>query len=738
MITTSQHSLRNAIEYIQQRDLGKAIKVVNEVISTYPYLADIDELQNILQSYRLMLDFMKRGYKDDSRDELYNSLLRKMFRLVSNMENVWNIKNVSPYIEAKSIAGNINTSYDFIRNVLENFVTDTTIVSLEDISAREQKSKELYARHQDFINRLFNAVWVSGQWKESDCDFYTKLLLSPTIDTNDAQLLISAIIIGTINQFDFYKFLTLINVYKESSDEKIRQRALVGFSFSLPETDISELYPELSDVFEELLRHKEIRRELLDLQIQVFYCMNAEKDNSHIQKDIMPNLINNSNLQITRFGIIEKEEDGLQDILHPDKADKAMEDVEQSIQKMINMQKAGSDIYFGGFSQMKRFPFFSSMSNWLCPFYAEHPALHTVNTKLDDNKFIDILFKSGPFCDSDKYSFALAISSIIDKIPANMREMMNNAESMGPTVPVEEMQTAAYIRRMYLQDLYRFYKLYPYRSGLVNPFGQVFTMSELTPRKSFFFISSLLKHDLLAENKLRLGKFLMKQQRWTEINDLILSFDNNIPADNAEFYLLYAYADMNDNLYGTSIRMFRKALEIEPENVMALKGIARAYMAEEEYEQAEMAYKKLIELFPANKNFIINRCITLLKLNRTTEAMETLYRIDYENPDDMNIKRVLAWGLLQQNKPETAKKEYDKIISDKSHKKEDCLNAGYCMWFIGDIAEAIALFKSYVAKNEEEENNVSLKSVFLEDYDMIHKYRISDTEIQLIIDLVEE
>ncbi len=55
--------------------------------------------------------------------------------------------------------------------------------------------------------------------------------------------------------------------------------------------------------------------------------------------------------------------------------------------------------------------------------------------------------------------------------------------------------------------------------------------------------------------------------------------------------------------------------------------------------------------------------------------MEILYKIDYENPDDISIKRILAWGLLCQNKPEIAKKEYDKILSLSDYKKEDALIA---------------------------------------------------------------
>ena len=738
MMNTNRDSLCNVIELIQQHELGKAIKALYKILTESPHLGNIDELQNIREAYSLMIDFMKRGYKDDKREELYLSLLQKLFYLTSNVENSWNTMNIASYVEAKSIAKDMNMSFDFIKNILESFVTDITMASLENDETRNQKTKKLYSRHNDFVNRLFNAIWISNQWSDNERNFYTELLVSPTIDVNDALLIISAISIGAINIFDKNKLLTLIEVYQRGTDERIRQRALVGLAFSQPDGDTANIFPELTDTLEKLFANKNTQRELLELQMQVFYCLNAEKDNSHIQKEIIPTLIKNNNLQITHFGIIEKEEDPMQDILHPDKADKAMEDVEKSIQQMMDMQKAGSDIYFGGFSQMKRFPFFYPMSNWLCPFYTEHPDLQSANARLEDSKFLNTLFKNGPFCDSDKYSFALALSSVIDKIPANVREMMSSSESFGPSLPVGDMQTPAYIRRMYLQDLYRFYKLYHKRTGLINPFENTFTGMEFRSIKAFFFASTLFRSDFLTESKLSLGRFLMKQQRWSEVNDLLLSFNGNIPDTNAEYYILAAYADLNDSLYGMSIEMFRKALEIEPENVMALKGMARASLIEGDYDSAEKTYATLVRLFPTNKNFIKNYAITLLKSNRTTEAMEILYKIDYESPDDISIKRILAWGLLCQNKPEIAKKEYDKILSLSDYKKEDCLNAGYCAWFLGDIVQATESFKSFIQMSNDEGNTLSLKTVFIEDCDIIYKYGITDTDIQLVIDMVEE
>ena len=86
-----------------------------------------------------------------------------------------------------------------------------------------------------------------------------------------------------------------------------------------------------------------------------------------------------------------------------------MEELEASFQKISDMQKRGADIYFGGFSHMKRFSFFYTLCNWFMPFYTEHPQLQHLTQGLLQSNFIKQLMLHGPFCDSDKYSFTLGV-----------------------------------------------------------------------------------------------------------------------------------------------------------------------------------------------------------------------------------------------------------------------------------------------------------------------------------------
>ena len=120
---------------------------------------------------------------------------------------------------------------------------------------------------------------------------------------------------------------------------------MVGIVLSLPENE-GDIYPEIQQTINTLCQDEQTCRELVELQMQMFYCMNADADNEKLQKDIIPSLMKGSNISISRAGIVEKEEDEVDEMLNPGAADQAMEEMERNFNQMMNMQKAGSDIYF--------------------------------------------------------------------------------------------------------------------------------------------------------------------------------------------------------------------------------------------------------------------------------------------------------------------------------------------------------------------------------------------------------
>lgn len=710
--------------------LSSAITDLRTYTEARPYLMYGDGLDDVERDYRLMLDYMSRGFSDPQRENIYKELMMRLYRFTSNLQVQEWTRSVRFFSEARRKSVNESFSPERVRLMLEGFVTDTAMLSLEPEDTRQAKSREIYSRHNSFMQALFCYIAVSPQWTESETEFYEQLLSSPTIDYNDAQMIVSATMLSAMNTMDTGKFRVLVRTYLNATDEKLRQKALVAWVLSL-KAGRKLLEPVIRKYVDEALTHEGVADELADLQKQIVYCMNAEEDNARIQRDIMPDLMKNNNLNITRFGITEKEEDPMADVFDPGASDRAAEKVEESFRKMLNMQKNGSDIYFGGFSQMKRFPFFYNVANWFCPFYIEHPEIASAADKVRTTRLLVNLLNNGPFCDSDKYSFALALSTVIDHLPAEMKEMFSSADALGPALSEEEMKQPAYIRRMILQDLYRFFRLYPDREGLRNPFS----------KDDFIFADSTVFAGAQMEDKQTdLCRFMLKQKNRAALDKLVPMLKGDDPGS----LYLHAIYELNIRQQPEEARRYLLSLnDIEPSNRRVLSLLAKSYYMSRMYRETAECYKSMIALNPDDKTAALNYCVALSKLQisdksvNLDEAVNMLYKLDYETPDSKNIIRVLAWMLMEQGNLEKAEKEYGRLLGGTDVETGDWLSAAYCQWLKGDMAEAVKLLKEFDKLKRQTDGNCDLYKELSADKAFLCSHGISETDIHLVADIVK-
>lgn len=718
--------LSSAINNLMDKRLDLAIELLEQLYVQRPTLIGHSELEAVKNDYQLMVDYMERGFTDDKRASLYLSLLQRLYRVAADLEISWRCKNVIVYVDAFRISDHLNTSHDFIRSVLESFVSDVAMLSLLPESERTEKAKDLYDRHQVFVNRLFNTLWTSCQWSDDDSEFYAGLMLSPMVDVVDQQLLVSAVTLGAMNQFDINKFKALTTVYQQSTDERVRQRALVGWVLSVFEG--MDIFPEQDEIIRKLCENKDTIRELYTLQIQFFYSQDTEKDNEKLQRDIMPYLVEGSNITIGRLGIVEKEEDSLENILNQDAEDKRMEQMEEKVRKMMEMQKQGSDIYFGGFRQMKRFPFFNDLANWFTPFYIDHPALRTTIERIGQPNILQTITNQGNFCESDKYSLAFAMESIINQIPGNIKEMMGSEGVFEPMGTTLDKSNPTYICRAYIQDLYRFFRLYRSSNELINPFIDNHKSSFVAD--TFFFVYKSFIGTGLDEYKMRLALYLYKHKNMDKLVELMSTFH----VEDANYNILMGYINLYFGKPDVAYQIFNMVLQEDTENQWALKGMARAAMDCEDYDTAEHTYSQLLRLEPDNINYAVKRCVTLLKTERYAEAREELFRLDYQYPDNMNVKRVFAWTMLLDKSLDKASQLYDRILSD-APMAEDYLNSGYCWWAKGNIGQAKNSFQAWITMTKG--NKDRLLEEIRNDQKVLDLYGITEIDCLLMVNLIK-
>ena len=665
-----------------------------------------------------MTQYWRRGYKDPQLQALYLALLQRTYVLYCNISR--NHKSRHSAYHPR------DWSLQIVREELESFVSEIAMLELEPEPRRTEKKKQVHRHHQDLLNQLFDTICFSDIWTDSQAEVMEEMLLSPTIDTIDQQLLVSALMLSLLNCFDMAKFRTLVHVFEKTDDQHVRQRTLIGWALSAGDALSTRLYPEKVTLVEHLLEDETCCQELVELQEQLVFCIATEEDNRKIQKEIMPDILKGNNFRVTRNGIEEVEEDALNDILHSDEWERKMEKAEESFNKMIDMQKQGSDIYFGGFSQMKRFPFFNVLSNWFIPFYVDHPDVAEYLEKMQNNRFVWSLFKNGPFCSSDKYSFLLGFGQVFDRFPQNLRDALNRGEIPEENLNKLDTNSVFFIRRTYLQDLYRFYRLYPRREEFYNPFD--------TDDCGFlFFADGIFSRTHLEPYFNEVVAFLIKKKRMFEAGEVLANC--GVERRDFKFYMMAGYLVQHGHYHFEEeglddLTCYEKALQCEPDNERALLGCAHALFNRGRYEEALVYYERLLSMNPDKKAYLLNHAVCLVNLRRYADALKPLYRLNYESADDKNVNRVLAWALACGDKYEQAERIYTQLLSDNPS-SDDLLNYGYFLWFSGHVDDAADCFHRYLKETGE-----SASVILNHERELLREKGVTEPEMQMMLYLL--
>lgn len=800
---------------IAKHNVGKALRAMKETIAEDKLPGYIvARYEDVKNDYRLMQDAMMRGLRDDKIDEVYADIMRKVYGASLDVLIEEKVKKYSSFAYARVSAQQIEAHPDAVRTVLEAYVQDMAMMAFEPENTRKAKMEKLTADHHAYMKQLFNALLVAPMWNDRRAADFADLLLSPTIDRDDALLLVSAVMLATMNVNDPYKWDMLAEVYVRATDKVLKMRALVGWVLSLPyDPRGPRIFPFVQERIKAMLADKTTLKQMLDMQMQMLFCCNADADNEEIQRNIMPTLIKNTNLQMTRLGIVEKEDDPMKDIMDPNAAERDMEEMERKYRKMMDMQKQGSDIYFGGFSKMKTFPFFNDLCNWFAPFNAAHPALGAARERLAGSTFLNNLMENGPFCDSDKYSFALAIAQIMDRMPDNVKEMLNSDATFGPTVSKDEQEDPAYICRSYLQSLYRFFRLYRSKRDFLNPF--ILDELEDNDGNALFMSYKLLACPEMEENAVALCGFLFKRKMMRELMSMAICFKSS---QNPRLVRFLALVPMTDGKWQEAYDLFASVSE-DQHTEESLRGMAHCCMSLKRFGEAVAIYRRLLAMHPDSFSYQLNLAVCLMSSDAFSscgdaalcgdvasscdaasscgdassscgddasscgasscdasscdaafslggkvearpnkvveEGTKLLYKLDYEHPNNANVRRVLAWCMMLQGNFDKAIDIYMRLLSQPDAVSADRLNAAYAHWLSRDVARAVALLREYCNLCEQDEaqakeaakkqgrrceptksRNYRLVEDFTKDADLLSKYGISLTERKIMVDIV--
>lgn len=642
---------------------------------------------------------------DDMLDSYFLPKLQKIWDDYVMLDMMTANNNYLLSLRNKVRASGRDWSWGEIRKRLESFVSNIALLQLQnDNEAAQQRLEVIYEEQKKYRQQMFLYVLTELRFSGGDIQELEDLLLTPTVDNIDQRMIISALTINGLMVFDPLKLRLLVNVYTKSEDIPVKQYALVGWALTLPRYPYSCDSQTIQIVRDLVDNDATVREELAQLQIQLAYCQSADRDSRNFQETIMPDIMKASNMRFTDKGLEMQEDDPMDDILGRSTTEKKMEEVESRMRSYMDKRSQGMDLFFQGFKHMKRYPFFNDISNWLVPFYYEHPDIAPALHQMGGNGILHLMLDA-PMCDNDKYSFVFAFLSIMNKVPKDIIEQMQQ------TAPPENayrdwMSDPAILRRNYLQSLYRFFQLFPYSESFVSPFcdTEEVEMPYLDPPSWLIVANKTLMETRFDDNIIDLLKYFLRKKDFGAVHFILDEYNECDDSFDLCYVRTLFYADSLPDYEDEFLHNIEYCLKVKPDSITLRKLYAKWLYSCEKFQEAKTLFGQLMEEKDGNRNYMFSYALCCHKLGDYDEAKKVLFRLAYEHPDDREVGILLASTLFLDGKTEDAFKRVDKMSADdldKKVKKELTVVRSLCLLALNRREEAAKCYASSIEISDE-------------------------------------
>lgn len=313
------------------------------------------------------------------------------------------------------------------------------------------------------------------------------------------------------------------------------------------------------------------------------------------------------------------------------------------------------------------------------------------------------------------------------KLPSALKEMLSSHPNATGRSN-EEYSTPAYIRRKYIQDLYRFFKL----NNKGNEFGCPLDIGEEGGKGSrvIFFANPWISQ-LMPEERADAVQFFFRKRQFGIVAALVEECQKNGKVLERELLAL-ANSYMRLRVYDKAMLAFQQLYSEQKGGQNVMKGLADSMFMLRMFKEAAEIYAKLMLMDGRNTAYVMYHSLSLINSGEAQKGLEDLFRLDYQHPDNPNLKRALAWGYLMDSKPAEAERIYDRLMGEESIIDSDLLNGAYAKWMQSKNNEAVQLLARY-----SEDGAHDLADDFDADRSLLDLYNIGGYERTIMIDIVE-
>lgn len=578
-----------------------------------------------------------------------------------------------------------------VKPTLEKFVSREAMLFLNhDLSKEEQDqaSARLYQEWEEYREKIFDRFVSSGYWNDEERAVVKDTILSPTVDSLTSQLLVSAITLSAATVFDMGKFTLLYDIYRQTDDDEVKVRALLGWLLVSTNCGCYEQQPDFRSFAEQLTEDckndSDLLAEIIKAQKMLAVTVFSEQKSIDYTNDIMSSLskrflgdLKNKVADLldadedmrNLFGIDEDEETSEEESpirsvdinTDEDGVDNLNVDVDSPL-SMDEMMDKGIDILLPQFKMLRdQTDFFTHLYNWFMPFYLKNPHVTEALGFVDEKrKFCKAFCSTARSCPADAYSLANLIISHPNEIPENIVDCYDDPEDEGDgSEPADEEEIvneffkepgehrAKRIRINYIRNLLRFSKFYKEKDELFT------ILDELDDDKPAYAVLAgpLFQDEFFDKYRMAIARYSFRR----EFPDMVEVMLEGVPCDTLEMHFMKGWVCMqkgDDHSLRMAVDHFKKMLKIKPDMKQVYLQLGICYRNLIQVDEYLENFDKLMEFkdsFSEEELFELklDKLKFIVMNNRFEEAMPLAYELDYTHPENQMAGALLTQLLIK-------------------------------------------------------------------------------------------
>jgi len=688
---------------VSAKKIKQSLDILHDMMSSASSGDLRDEYDNLVMTYRNMLTYTIEGIDDPERSKIYIKLIQSILELsdkvrqdILSRTSGWNTYWLKQQTEKEQkLSG--KTIVESVDDLMFKSELDEWLKLSNEINPDPES--EISKKHNQLIKSIFNHFWLTDYYGEAEDSLINIFLNSGKFRWYESSIFTTAITLSFLRNWQTEKLFHLIKIY-ESGKEQVMERALSGLILNLHYYNGRILlYPEVITAIEKMAHSKTFREHCRLIVLQTIRSRETEKLSRKLHDEILP--------QVAKLRPQLEDKLDLDNILPKDKNEEknpdwsemfsGSEEIFRTMEELTKLQMEGADVYMSAFANLKHFDFFKDFQNWFMPFYPDH---EVVNEIFRDeilgpgtNQLAEAMYKTPFICNSDKFSLILNLKYL----PSAQKSMMLKVFKMEleGLQQLEEDESVIDPDRkfrinvtQYLQDIYRFFKLSPYR----KEFEDIFTGRLDIYNSSFFRLTCKTE-----EAETGLADYFFSKDFYDDALSLYLRQVDRKP-DDAQLYEKTGYCYQQISDYENALKNYRRA-ELIDRKPWTIKKIALCLRRLGRTEEALEHYLQAGNMEPENNHTTIMTAHCYLDLKDYEAALKYYFRIEYNDPGNLNILRPIAYCYLALGRLDDSEKYYDRLAEGKLN-AHDLINMGHLALCKGNRKEAVDLYRRSLLSDE--------------------------------------